>query len=271
MRAQGAQASPDGLALHDHGCFVYADDASFVATATRYLRGALEQGERAMYVGSVPVARMRRHLLGLGDVDDLERSGRLQLVSLGETYPQNGIDADEQAALYHSAIDRALADGFSGLRTFAEATLLAATPRQAARFLPWEARADRIMCERPWSALCCYDRRLVDPHALRLLAAGHPLTCGRDAVSSFRVFSRADRRMALAGTVDVFSSDDFARVLELTSPEGRFELDLSDTDFVDHHAVLALAQCGASSAGRMSVVGAPYSAGRIAELLGLTL
>jgi hypothetical protein len=271
VRAQGAQTTTEGLGPHDHGCLVYAEDATLVAAGMSYLREGLEQGQRAMYVGSVSTARMRRHLEPLGDVDDLLRTGRLQLVSLGETYPRNGIDPDEQAGVYNEAIDRALADGFTGLRTFADATLLAATREQAARFLPWEARADRIMSERPWSALCCYDRRLVDPEALRLLASAHPLTCGRDEVSGFHVFSRAVHRMAFAGTVDVFSSEDFARVLELTSPSDRFELDLSDADFIDHHGVLALAQHREASNERMSVVGVPDSASRIAELLGVIL
>lgn len=274
MRQHGTRTALDGLGPHDHGCLAYSDERTFLTHGMAYLREGLAAGQRAMYVGSAPEEVMRSHLEGLGAADQLISAGALEVLSVADAYDaENDDDASTQAAVYDAAIQRALDDGYSGLRTLAEVTPLMSNAQAAARMARWEARADRMMAERPWSALCCYDRRRVTPRALADVAALHPIGCGTDDLAPFQVFSLPGDRMALTGSLDAFAVDDFGRLLEIAAPRHDFELDVAGLDFIDHNSVLAIARRAHPRGGghRVTVTNVPSFATRVAEIVGVQL
>jgi hypothetical protein len=271
MRTRGPGHDLSELECHDHGCLVYSDTETFLARGVAHLREGLDRGERAMYVQGAPPARMREQLAALGEVDELMRAGALELVSLDDVYADGGLDMEQQAAFYHDAIDRALADGFSGLRALADGTTLLAGGADVEGVARWETRADRIMAERPMSGMCCYDRRVVPADALALFAAVHPLECGAEAVSDYHVSSCPGRGLALSGSLDTFTAAEFEKVLDLARPDRDFTLDLSALQFVDHAGVLAITRrAGAGDdQPRMTITDAPPMFTRVAGLIGV--
>jgi len=271
VRRHGLVPSAAGLGLHGHACWTYADDADLRAAAVEFLADGLHLGQRLLYVGANPVDRLREDLAGLPGSDALPASGRLEIVPLDALYDvAAGTDPEAMLATYAAATERALADGFAGLRVVAEVTALADDPRNWPGHTRWESVADRYMAARPLAALCCYDRRLLSEQIVRDLAAVHPAVHGPAADHSFRLFAGDGDALVLEGSVDYFSADVLRRVLPLAAPgECATVLDLGELTFADHHAALALA--GHARHARMSVRNAPAELRRTCELMGLSL
>lgn len=164
MRQRGSRTTVGGFGRQDHGCLVHHDDGVLAEAVATYLRDGLRLGQRLMYVGARPAV-----LHGLGDVDALRDAGILEVVATDGLY--GGFEPDRLEADYDAAITQALRDGFTGLRTFAEMDVDA----PAEELIRWEALADRMMTERPWSALCAYDGRRHAAQVLADVATVHPL------------------------------------------------------------------------------------------------
>jgi MEDS: MEthanogen/methylotroph, DcmR Sensory domain len=251
MRDHGLVTSAAGLGLHGHACWTYADDAELVRAAAEYLADGARLGQRLVYVAPHPdveaIAR-REPILREHAVEGLPLSAFYE--------PGQPSDPDRLLAIYTAATDDALAAGFTGLRVVAEVTELAADPSCQCR---WESVADRMMAERPLSALCCYDRRRLPRDVVRDLCAVHPVV--NDPVP-FRIYA-AGGGLRLDGEVDFFASDALRRVLPLTT-HGDDTLDLSGAAFIDHHGARVLLESG------VALAGIPHSMRRACDLMGLS-
>ena len=252
MRQHGCRDSVRGLGGHDHGCLAYADDAVFAAAGAAYLRDGLELGQLAMVVAADPEDVLRR----LGGTPP----GSVEVLDPSEVY---GVD---QGAFYEAQIDRSLGAGFAGLRTLAELTPLLGDEAAGGDLARWEAQADRIMARRPWSALCCYDRRRAAPGALAEIAAVHPVGCGTSDLTSFHLFAEGDARVGLSGDVDTFVAGRLERALAHADPGAPYTIDLGAAGFLDHNAVLALTRLG-----NVRLEGASPLVSRVGRLVGAEL
>ena len=253
MREHGLVTTTAGLGLHGHACWTYADDAELTRAAAEYLADGARLGQRLVYVA--PGASL----------DQVEEMWRLEPILRDHVPEALALEAfcepgaptgsDRMLEFYGDAVDAAVADGFSGLRVAAEVTELAADRDCQCR---WESVADRLMAERPLSALCCYDRRRLAPEVLRDLCSVHPVV--NESVP-FRIYAAGDG-LLLEGEIDYFSSDALERVLPLTRGDGI--LDLSGASFVDQHGARVLCESG------VPLAGIPDSMRRACDLMGLT-
>ena len=242
MRDSGLVSSPVGLGVNGHACWAYADDAELVRAAAEYLADGERLGQKLLYVG--PAERL--HLADELNVEALPLSAFCEL--------GRPTDSERLLDVYTAATDAALAEGFTGLRVAADVTELAVDPACHCR---WEAVADRLMVERPLSALCCYDRRRLAPEVLRDLCSVHP--AANESVP-FRIYAAGDG-LLLQGEIDYFSSDALKRMLPLTTADAT--LDLSGARFIDHHGARVLHESGVALAGM------PQSMRRACDLMGL--
>jgi ABC-type transporter Mla MlaB component len=233
MRAHGSVTEPEARA-NDHLCWVHDDDSAFDEAVRAFLAGGLARGERLLCVGERALAALEGATTDdLGDVDRLVADGALGTMTLAEAYAAAGpLAVDRQRAFYATATDRALADGYRGLRVVAELTALAADPEQRAELVRWEHAADELIASRPgMSAMCAY-RSDLPPSVLGDVLAVHPLGHGPEHLSPYRLFFDADR-VVLTGSVDTFTTRRLAATLAGT-PTGRTAvLDLSGLEFVD--------------------------------------
>ena len=240
-----------------HVCFVYDTPADFVAGARVFLAEGLRAGERVCLVGP--------------PVDDLGLDG-VERASVDEIYPPGPvIEPSAQVAAYAARTAKALADGYTGFRVAAEATSLVGEPAQLRAFARCEHLVDRFMTGHPYSALCAYDRAALGDDTVARLACLHP-TGNTD--TPFRLYACPPARgsAALAGELDLAGHALFPEALERADPlpvDGALVFDAARLRFVDHQALLALAE----HAGRRGLVAvlrdAPPVAARLVGLMGV--
>ena len=274
MRAHGSIDAGSGLGHDGHACWGFDERQEFVDAALEFLTDGLRSGQRLAYVGSEPVDEQRERLDPLGDVGRLIDSGALQLFELSDLYRVGEpIDAEAQLAAYLAATEAAFADGYSGLRVAAQVTDLVAEPETWDAHVRWESTADRVLSRRSLSALCGYDRAALPPQLLADLAAVHPAANGCAGPAPFHLFGDGGG-LALAGEVDVFSSETFDRALGFAC-EGNepVSLDLGELNFIDHRGleVLAAHTSRLAAKGGCRVQHQPHIVRRLSDLLELQL
>ena len=215
---------------------------SFARRLKRSCPKGLSYGQRLMFVGGPEAEAMVRET---DPIRSMVRDGTLQVAPFDAIYPGGRrMPNAEQWSMYSGATDRALADGFTGLRVLAEVTAWRA--RTAHGRTRWAGRsyADRYMANRPLAALCCFDRQSLPVEAIGALACVHPVADRRlQPLAPFRVYAQPDA-VALAGEVDALSSARLDEILELTIPDtdGGVVLDLAGLDFIDHSGVRVVAE-----------------------------
>jgi anti-anti-sigma regulatory factor len=137
-------------------------------------------------------------------------------------------------------VQRAVDDGYRGLRVIADVTAIARDPDRRAELVRWEHLADEFSARGAgFSALCTYSADL-PAEALTEAASVHPAAHAPEALTDFRLFFD-DGCLVLAGTVDFFSAPRLATLLA-SSPAGPggVVLDVSRLEFLDVAACRAL-------------------------------
>ncbi|MDG4826254.1 MEDS domain-containing protein [Asanoa sp. WMMD1127] len=251
MRAAGAPVARPPAAGRHLG-WAYADRAGFLAAAAEFLAEGRAAGERLWLVG-----------------DDLPAVDGVVPMPIHELYPPGTVvDPAGQVETYAAATEAALADGYAGLRVVADATPLVRTAAQLEAFASYEHQVDRYMADHPFSAMCGYDRRLLDRAAVADLACMH---ARHNVVEvAFRLHGAPGTGdVALSGELDVTGSAILARALDRAAPpvvDGELVVDASSLDFVDHRSLLQLAGY-ARDRGATAVLRTPLPAA--ARLVGL--
>jgi ABC-type transporter Mla MlaB component len=274
VRRSGVLDSVSGFGLHDHACLPYDDDERARDAIVSWLVDGRRLGQRLIYVGGSSEEELRADLEALPGRDRLIADGALQVLSLPAIYELGKpIDPEAQLKVYAGATEQALKEGFTGLRVGAEVTALVTSPRTWEAHTRWEAYADRYMAQMPMSALCCYDLRRVPRHVAKDLACVHPAAVDCEGLTPFQIFAAREKgSLMLHGEVDYFCADDLDRLLTVAEPAGgRTVLDLSGVRFVDHHAVMRLAERASDPDERVEMVNVPAQARRLSELLEVRL
>jgi anti-anti-sigma regulatory factor len=221
----------------DHVCWVYDEnDDAFDEALREFIAGGLERGERLLCVGDAVIDRLH------GDgLDGLMASGTLETLTLAQAYEAtHEFVPEEQLAYYDAEVQRAVDDGYRGLRVIADVTELAADPGRRAELLRWEHLADEFMARGAvFSAMCTYSADL-PAEALADATSVHPAARAPESLASFRLFFD-DGRLMLAGSVDHFTAARLATLLASSpiGPDG-VVLDVSLLQFLDVAACRAL-------------------------------
>lgn len=242
MRAHGCIDSGSGLGHDGHACWGFDDRQEFADAALEFLADGLRHGQRLAHVGGEPVAEQRERLEPLGGVGNLIDSGALQLFELSDLYRVGKpVDVEAQLAVYSTATEAALADGYTGLRVAAQVTDLVSEPETWDAHVHWESTADRVFSNSGLSALCGYQRGSLPPQLLADLAAVHPAANEVAGEVPFHVFGENDG-LVVSGEIDLFSSEALDRALGFARDGGEpITLDLSALEFIDHHGLEVLA------------------------------
>jgi ABC-type transporter Mla MlaB component len=242
VRVHGLVTEVPVPGAHDHVCWVYRDDADLTAAAVEFLSGGLLRGERLLCVGDRAVDRLRRAPAALGDIDQLIADGRLRLLTVADAYAATGpFSTESQHAFYDHATRQAVAEGYTGLRVFAEVTALAADDALRTELVRWEHVADELVARGPGMTAMCAYRDDLPASALGDLAGVHPQVHAPAGTVPFRVFFD-DHGPRLAGDVDTVGAERLARILAATPVSGgTCAVDLSELSFADVAACRVLA------------------------------
>ncbi len=238
MRRQLRVNSADILEPHDHVVWYGDGPDDLYALASAALPAGARLGEKLMFVAEEPDPTRLRDI---GDLVRLVDQGQLEIVKLDDVYGASGeFDAASQLATFEGVLTDALADGYTGIRVVAENTRLASGDDASFhRWLCWEQVTDRFQHDSNVTGICYFDRRAL-PEARRAdLASLHPVCSTSTIEPPFSLFVNEDA-VSVTGALDGWSSAQFVRILD-TAPDDRpLIVDLAQTEFVDHRALMAL-------------------------------
>jgi hypothetical protein len=173
--------APRPIALGEHACSLFGSEKERRGRMLAFVRDGLRRGERVCYaIDDAAPGRILRELEQDDlDVERLRGNGQLDVRPASELYaPAGRFEAGETISRLRGLVDRALADGFPGLRLAAEMTwALRGWP--GSETLPdYEREANQLFPAVRCAALCQYDlTRFALPH-LHALKASHPVVLG---------------------------------------------------------------------------------------------
>ena len=228
---------------HSHLCWVFDDHADFRAAAVDFLADGLARGRRVRYIAAGDEETLRVELAPLERLEEARRPGAVEVLPVSGTDAgtERCVDARTQVGVYAADTRTALADGFTGLRVAADATMLVRTPAQLDAFARYEHQIDRYITLAPFSALCGYRRSELGDDTVAQLACLHP--GGSAEQAPFRMHATPDADLALSGELDLTTVDLFAAAVDRAGLDDRGSevvVDATGLDFADHRNLLVL-------------------------------
>ncbi len=177
-------------------------------------------------------------------VELLLASGQLELAEPEAIYGAGPPPpADDLLVAFKDVLERALSDGYARLRVLADNTGFASGEEDAFdRWLTWEQVTDHFQAAAPVNGICYFDSSQVSPERQCLLAALHCSLAGDAPAPQFSINAREDGSSAVTGEVDALAADAFRRVVTNAPDHQALVLDLSRAGYLDHRALLALAE-----------------------------
>ena len=161
----------------EHVCVLYETPEEQRTVAAAYLADGLARGERCYYVADSAAAlgEFRVVLRGLGvDVDDVRRSRALLEATHDEAHLAGGyFDSERMLAMLNQALETALNDGFTGLRTCGDMSWLLGDPPGAQQVFEYEALLNQLFRGVRACGMCQYDRRRLPDTLLDRALATH--------------------------------------------------------------------------------------------------
>lgn len=273
-RSSGIVSSAAGLIPFGHLGWGYRDRAEFLDRAAEYIADGLAQNQRIEYVGGASRDELLAELAAMPGIADRLGDGAIGVTPSHQFYgfdPDNGLlDPQVALAVGVAAVKQAITDGYSGFRAVSDATAVTRKPEGREAFARFEFLIDRVMAERPVSALCAYDLTELADDAAELVCL-HPLVNRR--VASFRLYAESGAGYALSGEIDAASDELFRttvhRTWELTG-EDTLVIDARNLEFIGHRQLVALDDHARSDGRKVLLRSAKSIVARLVGLLGLT-
>ena len=162
----------------DHICALYDTEEERVAVAAEYVVDGLRRGERCYYVAESREAidRLRGALRRAGiDVAETVMRGALIEATHDEAHLKDGrFDSERMLQLLNDAVELAMLDGFTGLRTCGDMSWLLLDAPGSAQVVEYESFLNRFFEGIPAQGMCQYDRRRLPPDLIGHALATHP-------------------------------------------------------------------------------------------------
>jgi hypothetical protein len=153
-----------------HICVLYATRDEQIAVAAAYITEGLRNGERCMYVpnSASELDRFRQALHEHGiDAAAVENLGALILLTKANAHLVDGaFDAERMLKMLNDAVEQALNDGYTGLRTCGDMSWLLDEAPGSDRVIEYEAMLNQFFRNVRAIGMCQYDRRRLTPQVL---------------------------------------------------------------------------------------------------------
>jgi len=165
------------IGLGNHVCLLYDDADEQLVTAATFITVGLERDERCVYIADDRTTVEVIDALGAAGVEVGRRleSRSLEVLTKRDAYLRDGyFDPATMIGFLADAMERAISDGFSGLRVTGEMTWALGAERGCERLIEYEARLNDFLPGRRILALCQYDRERSHPSVIRDVLRTHP-------------------------------------------------------------------------------------------------
>jgi hypothetical protein len=187
----------------DHICSIYDTEEEQLATAAAYLADGLRRGERVLYVGEDRASLGRfRHAIRHEGFDAASLAARGALIEL--THPDAHLidgrfDCERMLTMLNDAVERALNDGFTGLRTCGDMSWLLADAPGSEQVHEYEALLNQFFSSVRASGMCQYPRQALAIARLDMALTTHStaVVAGRQKFNPF--YQHTHRPAEIAG------------------------------------------------------------------------
>ena len=163
-----------------HMCHFYEGREDLAAALVPYFAAGLRSNERCIWITAepLPAVEARRALAEAGfDVEAAVASGALTILDFSDWYAHNeALRGNQVIDLWLAQEERALADGYGGLRITGNVTFLG--PGDWPVFMEYEALINQAFHGRRIVTLCTYSTR--DCAAAEMLDVMHRHNCALD-------------------------------------------------------------------------------------------
>lgn len=250
---EGRRVPVQRLRLGDHTCMDFADVEARWEVLTSYTRTGLARGEKVMVVldpsdlkDDDAVARLDG---GTGHVEAARTSGQLDVTRNSSVYlPDGRFDKDRQFRTYAAAGEKALEEGFAGLRLGADMSWATRAGVPDDDMVEYESFIEPLfgprLGDRRFVAICWYDRRHFSDYLVAAMRRVHPLQV-MEHLDVLEVTPAADGAR-IAGSAEVSTREEFTDALrEALRPRPeqtgvRIEIDLTDLCYMEAHCAWQL-------------------------------
>jgi signal transduction histidine kinase len=189
-----ATAPLAGLRASGHLCFPYESEDERRRVLVAFVREGLERRDRCVYIGLPD--EQSDFLDALGDAGvDTQRAlarGALVLATQAETYLRSGaFDPEDSLALMTDLTDRALADGFAGVRVTGEAS--GPVPDDLwPLVIRYEALLNERLVRRPFLGICRFHAASLPAERVQDVLRTHPFALVRGEVCTNPFYERPE-------------------------------------------------------------------------------
>ena len=147
-----------------------------------FVRAGLQRNERIfVYADAMPIETISEALHTRGiDVSRLEKTPTLHIGHSKDSYLANGcFDLDATVNGWFHLVERAVADGFDGIRVVGDMSWASRGVPGSERLFEYESAIQReVFSSGRVVGLCGYDARCFDPATLRIARDLHPWHVG---------------------------------------------------------------------------------------------
>src|SRR5215216_6663353 len=163
----------------EHLCLIYRNDpAEQLGALLPFISQGLRNNEQCVYIADDhTVDELRPALSGYGiEAATHEASGALQLWTRDEWRQPGELNSMLKAEQLRGIIDRALGDGYAGIRFCVEMTWTLGPDIDVSLLRHWEATLNDIVSpQTPVRIVCQYSRSRLDPDVIQAGIITHPL------------------------------------------------------------------------------------------------
>lgn len=222
----------------DHAFVSYEEDEGHWEVLSLFAQRGLARQEKVIVFPAPQLAeatvrdRMEAHLPSLAAARE---GGQLTVSSMRDLIsPDAAFTPERQWSRIQEETDRAVAEGYDGLRTYIDMHWVADLEADIEVMMYRESNAQHLFTGRPYSEICAYDRRQFSGDVLSAMRHSHP----RELLSRAGQLAAAHApgTVRLAGEADLATREQFTTALHRALAErpvgARLLVDLTQLDFL---------------------------------------
>jgi anti-anti-sigma regulatory factor len=199
------------LRAGDHAFVSYADDDAGRDVVSAFTWAGLVKREKVMVFAAPHTAEEEvwNRLDAPGALlGSARRHGQLVLSSMRTLiHPQDEFTPARQWERITEETDKALAEGYSGLRTYIDMHWVGDLGADVEVMMHRESHAQHLFTDRPYTEICAYDSRVFAPDVLKAMHTAHP--CRLLPHLGVLHVEHADDVVRLTGEADLATREQF--------------------------------------------------------------
>ena len=168
--------------IHDHTCLIFTNTTEFFHCAIPFIREGLKNNEKCYIViddiTEEEVFKKFKYLFKTREnpLHEIRQDDKIVIEQFQNIYLNNDkFTIDNTLKNYISILNKAISDGYNGLRVFAEISHSMHNLIGTNDFLIWEKEADKHFAGNNFLAVCAYNKKYFSQDYISQVITVHPV------------------------------------------------------------------------------------------------